>query len=108
MRVVSDPNMVNEYAQDFGYPDCVESQGKIVQKVSNYPKSAFAYYLESFTTEKLDDIYLEVRNDMWSYTGASGVNYEVDLIAKHPVLQTYFMKNEERILEQSTQLLEKL
>ena len=75
---------MNKYAQDFAFPDCVESQGKILQKVSNYPKSAFAYYLSTFATEKLDDIYLEARDDLWSYTGASGVNHEVDLVAKSP------------------------
>jgi hypothetical protein len=98
LRVVSDPNVVNEYAQDFGYPDCEESQGQIVQKVSNYPRSAFAYYLKTFKPENLDDIYLENRSDLWSYTGASGINYEVDLLYKNPKIQSYFIKNEEGIL----------
>jgi hypothetical protein len=107
LRVVSDPNIVNEYAQDFGYPDCEENQGQIVQKVSNYPKSAFAYYLKTFKPEKLEDIYLENRNDLWSYTGASGINYEIDLVAKHPTLQDYFIKNEEDILNQRALFYEK-
>ena len=98
LRVVSDPNVVNEYAQDFGYPDCEESQGQIVQKVSNYPRSAFAYYLKTFKPGNLDDIYLENRSDLWSYTGASGINYEVDLLNKNPEIQSYFIKNEEGIL----------
>tara|TARA_B110000003_G_scaffold245755_1_gene255758 strand:- start:781 stop:1914 length:1134 start_codon:yes stop_codon:yes gene_type:complete len=98
LRVVSDPNVVNEYAQDFGYPDCKESQGQIVQKVANYPRSAFAYYLKTFKPENLDDIYLENRSDLWSYTGASGINYEVDLLNKNPKIQSYFIKNEEGIL----------
>jgi len=98
LRVVSDPNVVNEYAQDFGYLDCEESQGQIVQKVSNYPRSAFAYYLKTFKPENLDDIYLENRSDLWSYTGASGINYEVDLLHKNPKIQSYFIKNEEGIL----------
>jgi hypothetical protein len=108
LRVVSDPKVVNEYAQDFGYPDCEESQGQIVQKVANYPRSAFAYYLRTFKPEKLEDIYLENRNDLWSYTGASGINYEVDLVAKHPTLQDYFTKNEEDILNQRTQFNDKV
>ena len=98
LRVVSDPNVVNEYAQDFGYPDCEESQGQIVQKVSNYPRSAFAYYLKTFKPGNLDDIYLENRSDLWSYTGASGINYEVDLLNKNPEIQRHFIKNEEGIL----------
>ena len=108
LRVVSDPNIVNEYAQDFGFPDCEENQGQIVQKVSNYSKSAFAYYLKTFKPEKLENIYLENRNDLWSYTGASGINYEVDLINKNPEIQSYFVENEEDILNRRAQLNEKV
>ena len=107
LRVVSDPNIVNEYAQDFGYPDCEENQGQIVQKMFTYPKSAFAYYFERFRPERLDDIYLEIRDNLYSYTSASGVNYEVDLVSKRPQLKEHFIKNEEGIMNQRTQLLEK-
>jgi hypothetical protein len=107
LRVVSDPNIVNEYAQDFGYPDCEENQGQIVQKMFTYPKSAFAYYFERFRLERLDNIYLEIRDNLYSYTSASGVNYEVDLVSKRPQLQEHFIKNEEGIMNQRTQLLEK-
>jgi hypothetical protein len=107
LRVVSDPNIVNEYAQDFGYPDCEENQGQIVQKMFTYPKSAFAYYFERFRPERLDDIYLEIRDNLYSYTSASGVNYEVDLVSKRPQLKEHFIKNEEGIINQRTQLLEK-
>ena len=107
LQVVHNPNVVNEYAKDFGYPDCEERQGQIVQKVADYPKSAFAYYLDTFKPEILDDIYLEIRENLWSYTGASGINYEVDLVSKRPKLQEHFMKNEEGILNRRTQLLEK-
>ena len=63
--------------------------------------------LETFKPEILDDIYLEIREHLWSYTGASGINYEVDLVSKRPHLQEQFMKNEEGILNRRTQLLEK-
>ena len=86
--------MDNEYEKDYGYPDCEKSQGQNVQKVSNYPKSALAYYLKTLKPEKLEDIYLENRSDLWSYTGASGINYEVDLLYKNPKIQSYFIKNE--------------
>ena len=107
IKIIHDPNIVNEYTQDFGFPDCVQSQ-KFVESVSNYPKSAFAYYLEAFAPEKLDDIYLKARDALWSCAGASGVNYGVDLVAKRPQLQIYFMKNKQGILNQRAQLMENL
>ena len=64
--------------------------------------------METFAPEKLNDIYLEARDDLWSCACASGVNYEVDLVAKRPQLQIYFMKNKQGILNQRAQLMENL
>lgn len=64
--------------------------------------------MEAFAPEKLDDIYLKARDALWSCAGASGVNYGVDLVAKRPQLQIYFMKNKQGILNQRAQLMENL
>jgi peptidoglycan hydrolase-like protein with peptidoglycan-binding domain len=80
LEVRRNPDVVNDYAQDFGFTDCQENDGQIVQRVVNKPAASFAYYLYTFTPEKINEIYLEARSNLFSYTGASGVNYEVDLI----------------------------
>ena len=103
LNVRMNPNLVNKYAKDFGFPDCETENGQIVQKVLNYPWSAFAFYLHSFDRPNFDNIFLEDRADLWSYTGASGVNYEVDLIAKNPELVDYFTTNEALILAEREQ-----
>ena len=103
LNVRANPNLVNKYAKDFGFPDCETENGQIVQKVLNYPWSAFAFYLHSFDRPNFDNIFLEDRTDLWSYTGASGVNYEVDLIAKNPELVDYFTTNEALILAEREQ-----
>lgn len=103
LNVRANPNLVNKYAKDFGFPDCDTENGQIVQKVLNYPWSAFAFYLHSFDRPNFDNIFLEDRTDLWSYTGASGVNYEVDLIAKNPELVDYFTTNEALILAEREQ-----
>ena len=92
LNVRANPNLVNKYAKDFGFPDCKTENGQIVQKVANYPWSAFAFYLHSFDKTNFDNILLEDRSDLWSYTGASGVNYEIDLLAKKPELIDYFIE----------------
>ena len=99
LKVRENPNLVNKYALDIGFPDCEEQDGEIVQKVLNYPWSAFAYYLKQFDPEMFDNILLEDRSDIWTYTGASGVNYEIDFLAKHPDIVDYFWQNEGRILD---------
>ena len=103
LNVRMNPNLVNKYAKDFGFPDCETENGQIVQKVLNYPWSAFAFYLHSFDRPNFDNIFLEDRTDLSSYTGASGVNYEVDLIAKNPELVDYFTTNEALILAEREQ-----
>ena len=103
LNVRANPNLVNKYAKDFGFPDCDTENGQIVQKVLNYPWSAFAFYLHSFDRPNFDNIFLEDRTDLSSYTGASGVNYEVDLIAKNPELVDYFTTNEALILAEREQ-----
>ena len=103
LNVRANPNLVNKYAKDFGFPDCKTENGQIVQKVANYPWSAFAFYLHSFDKTNFDNILLEDRSDLWSYTGASGVNYEVDLLAKKPELIDYFISNEVRIFAEREQ-----
>jgi hypothetical protein len=103
LKVRANPNLVNKYAKDFGFSDCKTENGQIVQKVANYPWSAFSFYLHSFDKTNFDNIFLEDRSDLWSYTGASGVNYEIDLLAKKTELIDYFTTNEARIFAEREQ-----
>ena len=108
LQVRENPNLVNKYALDIGFPDCEEQDGEIVQKMQEYPWSAFAYYLHQFEPKLFDNILLEDRLDIWSYTGASGVNYEVDFLIKNPEIVEYFWANEGRILDERAEAEQKI
>ncbi len=100
LRVMDDSNVVNEYAQDFGFPDCIVKNGQLQQNERRDPISTFAYYFYSFDRDRLDDIYQEKRNGLWSYTSTSGVNYEVDIVMNDAALSTHFIQNKDRIFAQ--------
>jgi len=108
LQVRENPNLVNKYALDIGFPDCEEQDGEIVQRTEEYPWSAFAFYLYQFESKLFDNILLEDRSDIWSYTGASGVNYEVDFLIKNPGIVEYFWANEGRILDERAEAEQKL
>ena len=108
LQVRENPNLVNKYALDIGFPDCEEQDGEIVQRTEEYPWSAFAFYLYQFEPKLFDNILLEDRSDIWSYTGASGVNYEVDFLIKNPEIVEYFWANEGRILDERAEAEQKL
>lgn len=100
LNVRKNPNIVNKYAKDFGFPDCELNNGEIQQKGRSTDEASFAYYYKSFAPKLLDGIYLEKRQSLQTYASGSGVNYEIDIILNDSSLMDYFKTNEKNILEE--------
>lgn len=107
LQIRENPSLVNKYAEDFGYPDCVVSKSGIVQKGRPTAEASFAYYYSTFAPEKLDGMFLDKqRQNLQSYSSGSGVNYEIDIMLNDTDLGEYFVLNKAKILEERERISE--
>ena len=78
LSVVEEPDLVNEYAVDIGYAECLDENGNLKQNESNDPLQFFAVYLAEFNPAALNDLRGEVRR-RHDYSRGGGPNYEIPI-----------------------------